>query len=130
MSLMPEAFRSSRQIFQTRSTCPLNEKSATAFAWAQVNSLTKAQKEIIVDGTSTDSSHGRVAVTSGFAPVDDEALNGFPSWQSERSKWSEGGTRHDLMIDPRGINNKPFNWLESSVWFPKRTPEGSSTQNV
>jgi len=75
---------------QTQLNVPLNEKSPSRVAWAQVNSIPKGA-EIIVDGTSTGQfTPARVQVPSGLHTVT-LRLNGFQ--QAKRTvQVSEGGT--------------------------------------
>ena len=75
---------------QTQLNVPLNEKSTSRVAWAQVNTTPKGA-EIIVDGTSTGQfTPARVQVPSGLHTVT-LRLNGFQ--QAKRTfQVSEGGT--------------------------------------
>ncbi len=75
---------------QTQLNVPLNEKSASRVAWAQVNTNPKGA-EIIVDGTSTGQfTPARVQVPAGLHTVT-LRLNGFQ--QAKRTvQVSEGGT--------------------------------------
>src|SRR5467141_4953275 len=75
---------------QTQLNVPLNEKSTSRVAWAQVNSTPKGA-EIIVDGTSTGQlTPARVQVPAGLHTVT-LRLNGF--LQAKRTvQVSEGGT--------------------------------------
>jgi eukaryotic-like serine/threonine-protein kinase len=75
---------------QTQLNVPLNEKSASRVAWAQVNTIPKGA-EIIVDGNSTGQfTPARVQVPSGLHSVT-LRLNGFQ--QAKRTfQVSEGGT--------------------------------------
>jgi hypothetical protein len=75
---------------QTQLIVPLNEKSASRVAWAQVNTIPKGA-EIIVDGNSTGQfTPARVQVPSGLHSVT-LRLNGFQ--QAKRTfQVSEGGT--------------------------------------
>src|SRR5467141_3325699 len=75
---------------QTQLNVPLNEKSASRVAWAQVNSTPKGA-EIIVDGTSTGQfTPARVQVPSGLHTVT-LRLNGF-QLAKRTVQVSEGGT--------------------------------------
>jgi len=75
---------------QTQFNVPLNQKSASRVAWAQVNSTPKGA-EIIVDGTSTGQfTPARVQIPSGLHTVT-LRLSGFQ--QAKRTvQVSEGGT--------------------------------------
>ncbi len=75
---------------QTQLNVPLNEKSASRVAWAQVNTTPKGA-EIIVDGTSTGQfTPARVQVPSGLHTVT-LRLNGF-QLAKRTVQVSEGGT--------------------------------------
>jgi serine/threonine-protein kinase len=75
---------------QTQLNVPLNEKSASRVAWAQVNTTPKGA-EIIVDGTSTGQfTPARVQVPSGLHTVT-LRLNGF-QMAKRTFQVSEGGT--------------------------------------
>ena len=75
---------------QTQLNVPLNEKSATRVAWAQVSSTPKGA-EIIVDGNSTGQfTPARVQVPTGVHTVTVH-LNGF-QFAKRTFQASEGGT--------------------------------------
>jgi len=75
---------------QTQLNVPLNEKSTSRVAWAQVNTIPKGA-EIIVDGTSTGQfTPARVQVPSGLHTVT-LRLNGF-QLAKRTVQVSEGGT--------------------------------------
>jgi hypothetical protein len=75
---------------QTQFNVPLNQKSASRVAWAQVNSVPKGA-EIIVDGTSTGQfTPARVQVPTGVHTIT-LRLNGFQP-AKRTFQVSEGGT--------------------------------------
>jgi PEGA domain-containing protein len=75
---------------QTQLDVPMNEKSATRIAWAQVNSIPKGA-EIFVDGSSTGQlTPARVQMPSGLHSVS-LRLNGYQQGKT-MVQVTEGGT--------------------------------------